>query len=330
MEVGRRRFISRAQNILERMRRVSPEQTLYERLMRTAGYARNTGPFSELARKLPFQTIREFTRNTPPTRIITAVQALLFGTAGLLPSQNTDLKAHPAVCDAYTLELEQWWEMGRERITDRPVASTRWQFFRLRPDNFPTARLAGMSYLIATGLPDGLDTLFSDALRMDRYEPRSWAGGIRTCLDFHLTHPGAEYWLTHSHFGIERRTRQRRLIGPDRQNDMLLNALLPFFMAQAQTLKDTALVNALLTACMNHPPLSSNRALETMTDLIFRNAPEKKPRIRRAALQQALLHIHEEVCRMKQCERCVFSASRPQYRDTPEPLSTPPGAPHPF
>ena len=77
---GMERFLQRTQVFQERLAENDCDQLLYEGMMEALGYSKNKGPFLQLARKTPLNILI----GQPPEKI----QALLFGIAGLLPSQN--------------------------------------------------------------------------------------------------------------------------------------------------------------------------------------------------------------------------------------------------
>ena len=144
------RFLAKVRFLDTRMQRVSPEQTLYEGLIRAGGYSKNKESFLELSQRLPLATIREYAKPLQERERVISIQALLFGTAGRLPSQS---ERHEPVSDApYVLELESRWASFSSRHRVRPMSQTSWQFFRSRPFNFPGVRLAGMGYLIRSAI----------------------------------------------------------------------------------------------------------------------------------------------------------------------------------
>jgi hypothetical protein len=304
---GEARLSAKTAAIAHRMTRVSPEQTLFEHLMRAAGYAKNTVPFLRLAQRLPMAAIRTMAAaGRRPGRIMD-IQALLFGTAGLLPSQRTHPPPDPVPVNDYILDLEARWTACRKADEAHPMPDTAWHFFRLRPFNFPTVRLAGMGYLIDAGLDAGLDVHFlssAQPFRHDPRRPRRVLRALRRILDTLLAPDADDYWLTHATFGGPAHARRETLIGPDRRKEMMINAVLPFLLAVAEQNQDHAGREALLQAYRLHPRLPDNTVLRAMKRLIFHRAPDRAGLIDSASLQQGLLRIEEETCREKACGQC--------------------------
>ena len=116
------------------------EQLLYEAIMEGLGYSKNTEPFLELAELMRLSSLRQHGLSDT-----ISVMALLFGVAGLIPSER-------AVADnearLYVRTLQRRWKTLRSSYRGRVLQAGDWLFFRLRPSNFPTARLASICFLM--------------------------------------------------------------------------------------------------------------------------------------------------------------------------------------
>ncbi len=305
---GADRFRQKAAAISRRMKQVSAEQALYESAMRAAGYVRNTAACQALARRLPLAMIRTLVGTGGGHRIVD-LQALLFGVAGLLPSQR--LASCGEIPDEpYVREIEARWAAFRRSVPVRSMQEHDWLFFRLRPFNFPTVRLAAMSYFIAAGLQDGLDTLIAGPMH-------SGTGGGPVALlrqiarrFEEMTSPApGDYWLKHTVFGEPSRTRRTALIGRDRQRGMIVDVVLPFIYALADRDSRSDRMRLVREMYTGYGRQASNSVIQSMTNLLFHDTPEKKATIDRAILQQGMLQIDRETCRNKACGQCVMNAS---------------------
>ena len=108
--------------------------------MEALGYTKNREPFRELARRVPFSALAG--------RDDEEIQAILFGMAGLLPSQSqrsVDLDESDKI---FIKRLESIWSASEQiRIPTRMVAE-QWRFAKTRPPNYPTRRIAAITQLI--------------------------------------------------------------------------------------------------------------------------------------------------------------------------------------
>ena len=228
---------------------IGPEQALFEALFRGLGYTRNMTAFQEVARLFPIQTLRGLAEGgqNDETRVA-RLTGLLFGTAGLLPSQRDRaaqgrlLEDAPAsdgfrarlFADDYTARAEAEWARhpGLESL---PRGS--WQTFRVRPDNHPVRRM-GVAvemmrpWLMGPELPETLRRIVIEGVT-----PRETA----TRLIETLTIPPMGYWASHRDFGLARRGEPSALLGRGRALDMLATAVLPFLLAVADLESDIEL-----------------------------------------------------------------------------------------
>ena len=77
-------------------------QLLYEGVMEALGYARNRKPFRELAQRVPFAQLMGKSDEE--------IQAVLFGVAGLLPSQSQSQIEWHGSDKVFIKRLEAFWE----------------------------------------------------------------------------------------------------------------------------------------------------------------------------------------------------------------------------
>lgn len=223
---------------------VGSEQALYEALLPGLGYTRNMTAFQEVARLMPIDTLRGLTDGAPNDEArVARLTGLLFGTAGLLPSQRSGGAAQrqlPFVepklntCDSFTASTETEWAR-RPGLESLPRGS--WQTFRVRPDNHPIRRMGAAVGLMGRWLQEpGLLNDLRDAVS-GAENPRD---AVRLLIDA-LVIPPEGYWAAHSDFGRLRRSRPSALIGRGRALDMVATAVLPFLLAVADFESDTDL-----------------------------------------------------------------------------------------
>jgi hypothetical protein len=240
---------------------------------------------------------------------VPAVQAVLFGVAGLLPSQRERGDADSAEAVPYIAELEARWRGYSAAFPARPMTETAWHFFRLRPFNFPTVRLAGLSYLITAGLDTGLDVPFRHAIENSTTTSlRQAFRRLRAILDRYLQHHTYDYWVSHSVFGGGSHTGRSLLIGADRRRDMMINVVLPFLFTV--TTDQPRLQPLILALYALHPKLPDNKITRTMQAMLFTHTPDRRRLIDTAQLQQGLMHIEDQTCYRKDCGQCRLSGER--------------------
>ncbi|MBT5875942.1 MAG: DUF2851 family protein [Candidatus Latescibacteria bacterium] len=308
--LGWKRFTMKAEMMRARMDRVAPEQVLYERLMGAAGYAKNRDAFLDLSQRVPLALVREAVSGLSGKNRILWIQAMLFGTAGLLPSQNENLyEVEQGRQDAYVTELESMWRVLSDNFRVRPKRETEWQFFRLRPFNFPTVRLAGMSYLVSFACDGPLDAGFLHLItsRKPDDDATILLRALGKGLDDLCTTDRSDYWTSHTAMRGRLGRERLHLIGNERRREMIVNVLLPYLYALALNGVSNVPKNLIQSMYEVHPRLSENAVLRNVYSVIFSKQEQARKVIDSAQLQQGVLNIDEQTCYRKDCGRCVLS-----------------------
>ncbi|MFH1087985.1 MAG: DUF2851 family protein, partial [Chloroflexota bacterium] len=209
---GEERFAGKVARFREALAREEPGQVLFAGLMRALGYSHNMLQFEELARHLPLAVLQEL---APAER-----RALLFGSAGLLPSQR--LKRLCPCPDEETDCLEQTWRRWRREPVLRESA---WHFCGSRPHNFPSRRIAAAGYF-AGQYPERL-LVGVMGLVLATLEGGSLVSRLV------VSAPG--YWAAHYDFALSLKTGESALVGPGKAAEMAVNVVLPFAFAWGET-----------------------------------------------------------------------------------------------
>jgi hypothetical protein len=261
-------------------------QVLYRGIARALGYAQNAEPCQELAQRLPVSTLVKTSRSAA----VSAVQALLLGHAGLLPSQR-----HRSVKDREAIKLEKIWQSAG--ITEA-MNEADWCFFRVRPDNFPTRRLVALSCLISRYYKSGL---LQSMLRLVKKAP---AGTEGRWLESGLAVASQGYWENHFDFGIVT-GRASALIGCEKASAIVINTILPFAAAWAELDSDRKLNKKAGEIYRRYPGTGDNELTRYM---------KQQLRLRldvhlSACQQQGLIHLFNAYCRRRNCVRCPVALS---------------------
>jgi len=111
-------------------------QVLFRGMMRALGYAKNTKPFENLADRMPLNSIESREGLAPK-------QALLLGTAGLLPSQR---QQGELAKEKEVQELEQIWQSAGKKV--KTMRESDWNLSHIYPNNSPVRRIVALSYLL--------------------------------------------------------------------------------------------------------------------------------------------------------------------------------------
>ena len=128
-DLGQERLVEKADGMRNLLIRVDFEQVLYEGIMEALGYARNRKPFRELAQRVPLSELLGESDES--------IQSILFGVAGLLPSQSQQENEWDEGDRKFIKQLEASWESAEQYKNPTRMTAEQWHFAKMRPANYP-------------------------------------------------------------------------------------------------------------------------------------------------------------------------------------------------
>jgi hypothetical protein len=173
------------------------EEAFYRHLAGSFGFKINGLPFELLSKSLPLKVVRQHCDN--PFQI----EALLFGQAGMLDKEFSDL---------YPWELRQEYRFLAAKYNLEPIPENLWKFLRLRPCNFPTIRISQFAgFLCRT--QGRFFNLFEE-------------GSLTEVMDL-LKVSASDYWTNHYVFDKPAAS-QQKTIGSSCIELLIINGMAPF------------------------------------------------------------------------------------------------------
>ncbi|MEM6769144.1 MAG: DUF2851 family protein, partial [Bacteroidota bacterium] len=267
-QVLNERLTQRAQAFLERVeaRNKDWEAAFYELLARALGGRVNADAMDMLARSVPLRVLLKHKHS------LLQLEALLFGQSGLLPGP-TDGE------DTYLTLLRREYELLRIKHDLRPLPVAAWRYLRLRPNNFPTVRIAQFAAMLhRTG------QLFGKALAAASAKELSNMFVVKL----------SNYWRSHYRFGKEGKVSERRL-GTSSIHSILINTVAPALLAYGATRMDDR-YRLRATELLRELPPEDNQ--------IIRRWQRLGIKAKNAADSQALLQLKSDYCARSRCLEC--------------------------
>lgn len=255
---------------------------LYRHLFRALGYAKNDRAMLSLVDRVPFEVAHDY-RDAP-----VALEALFLGMAGLLSGGATP-NAFEDETARYIEDLRGYFEEMFERIDRPPMDPTAWQFFRLRPANFPTLRIVQGAALLQR---DRLLQGDSIGLLTEAVEADNPVGALRSLLRVELT----GFWT--DHIRLEQRTKPRNpTLGKTRADTIAVNVLLPTVLLYAEQQEDVALMDRVTEAYRRFPAGS---------DRIVRRFEAMGTTPTNAQETQGIHQLYRTRCSKARCLECAI------------------------
>ncbi len=251
------------------------ERVLFITVARSLGFGVNNDTFERLARSIPYFGVAKHRDN------LFQIEAMLFGQAGLIDEtlmNATQLRNMPN--DTYYASLKREYSFLANKFSLTPINGCDWKFMRLRPQNFPTLRLAQFASLYhkqklsLSAMVDANDTkqLFS---LFDTEVSPYW--------QCHYTLCGDETSLSH------RELRQASL------QSMVINAVVPTLYAYGRYRSSKKLVDKALKILYD---------LESEDNKYTRIWQRMGMTVTNASESQAVVQLMTQYCLRKDCLRC--------------------------
>ncbi len=260
-------------------RDASLEENLHERLFAGLGYSKNDEPMTTLARRLPPSLVRNLDR--PRNR-----EALHLGVAGLLPEPRDLLDADRETAD-YAMDLCDRYRRLQVEFDVPEMESTSWTFFRLRPNNFPPLRIAQAVAWYAK------DNLLADDPLPTLHEALG-ADDSATALTDALTASPPSFWRTHYHL-TKSASEHDPSLGPSRRDTLLVNAVLPTLLLDADRREDAAQADAAFDVI---------RSLSPSRDTVVRRFRDLGTPAQSAFEAQGQHQLYRKYCTTGGCLEC--------------------------
>ncbi len=292
---GGERFLVKVTEFQTELTRTEASQCLYRGIMGALGYSKNKIPFLELAHRLPLRNLEFVTQGeVTDEECLAWQQALLLGTAGLLPSQRPNWHRGNKLDDKWIDKLERLWASCSHA---EAMSENDWHLFKVRPSNFPTRRIVAMSHLILRYRERGI---FEEIINMIT-EVAVNKGCYRLEKALSVTTDG--YWASHFDFGLSSGIKTPTLLGSGRAADVVVNVLLPFTFAWGKTTSQPELKSKALNLYYSYPKLAINTVERHMRRQLQLNSSV----VNSARRQQGLIHIYNTLCTQGKCHCCPLS-----------------------
>lgn len=241
------------------------EETFYQFLAANFGFKTNALPFELLAKSLPQLTLAKHKNSA------LQIEALIFGQAGFLAGEFKD---------EYPLKLKTEYGFLQKKYNLKPVEIHLWKFMRLRPQNFPTIRLAQFAALIVQS-----NHLFSKVLDIKDVK------ALRNLFSDIKVNP---YWDDHYRFDVQSAPSAKNL-GAASVDILLLNTLVLFLFSYGRHNQVQHYINRSLQL-LEHLPSEKNNIITDFSNLGVK--------ITTAFESQALLELKNNYCNYKKCLQC--------------------------
>ena len=250
------------------------EKVLFEFVLEALGFSKNKPQFLTLAESIDINKLK------PYSSVSSHLEAVLFGTAGFLSGECND---------DYCINLTALWKSLLPKLKFETMHRSEWNFFRLRPMNFPTRRIAYASAFLR-------EIISEDLLKRIVFCFKNSGNIPKDLNDIFLSIAPSPYWNDHYDFGKAGKTKQSA-IGKERIDSVMVNVIIPLMYLYAKVFGDEDLFIKVKKLYRKGKDNSTNSVIKVMkSQLEF--SPES------ICESQGLIHLHNFFCVHGNCGEC--------------------------
>lgn len=251
------------------------EQVFFITMARAFGFGVNGDTFEEWARTLPYSGAAKHRDD------IFQIEALFIGQAGLLEeSVLSDRQRELADSDTYYQRLKSEYAFMANKFQISPLGGYKWKFLRLRPQNFPTLRLAQFASLYCR-----------QKLSLSAVMEAKDVKDLHRLLEVEVS----PYWQSHYTLCSEEGDKSARHLQKPALNLLVLNGIVPMVYAYGRYRQSKKIMEKALD-WLHTIDAEDNKytRLWTQMGLSVANAEES----------QAVIQLMTQYCQRKDCLRC--------------------------
>ena len=281
--IGLKRIKYKAQRIKQKLdtpintslRKTIWEQALFEFILEALGFSKNKKQFLKLASRMDLTKIKSLNLN------LLQMDSLFYGSSGFLKELRFK--------DDYIQNLKSEWHKLNETLSFDTMNKSEWNFFRLRPPNFPTVRLA-----YASGLC--YEILYNDFFKRVVLCFEKSKDVFKGLSDIFARIKISDYWIQHYNFGKKRNV-SHKIIGKDRISDIVNNVLLPLLYLYSKEFGKKNLEEKVYLYFIQTKYKGKNEITRVMEKQLGY-------KVNSVSDEQGIIHLHNFYCVKGKCSEC--------------------------
>jgi hypothetical protein len=265
-------------------------QLVYESTFEALGYSKNKDIMFNLAKNVSVNYLRNFVNENNFEMI---VESILFNVSGLIPDVN---KLPDEETIEYVRNIKEIWANLKYKYDGKTYHAAQWHFFRLRPQNFPTVRLAGGCRLVNKLLNEDL---FSKILKIMKRigENNKIVSEIRNLLIV----KSEGYWQYHYIFDQPAKIPLNYFLGLSRVDEIIVNVILPSVAVYNEIFGNKELTEKAVKIYSNYYQNSENNLVDELSKTLNLNDAWK-----RSVLYQGMIELFRSYCSRDRCLECYI------------------------
>jgi hypothetical protein len=264
------------------------EQLIYEMIFEALGYSKNKEMMLKLARAVNVSFINNFRSDEKLAQII---ECSLFNVSGVIPQKSKYVEEETS---EYLRTVSELWNSVRDNYDGTTFKKEQWNFFKLRPQNFPTIRIAGGASLLCNFLENDMFKNFIELFSEDH----SGKENVVYLRNLIITEAHG-YWASHFNFDKKSKEKLNYFIGISRADEIIINVILPILALYFELFEDQNAGRRVKNFYVNYTQKSTNQIVEQVSQTLGLGKASRK-----SINYQAMIELFRNYCVRERCLEC--------------------------
>ncbi len=263
-------------------------QLFYECLFEALGYSKNKKSMIRLTQAVNVDVVKKYAVRQDFQLII---NTLLFKVAGFLEDELENIKS---TNPEYFNTTEKIWGEIRNEYDGRFFNLAQWSFAKLRPQNFPTIRVAGGAILLNKIINNNLiESLIKKITGINKPEIL-----IRILRSMFIV-KAEGFWKSHYTAKETASADLKYFIGGTRADEITVNVVIPFFSVYFEVFGKQELAKKLLLVYSAFVQNEDNSIVKNLSESL-----KIQDTWRKSLYSQGLLELYRSYCSRNRCLEC--------------------------
>jgi hypothetical protein len=219
------------------------------------------------------------------------LESILFNISGLIPEVS---KLPDEVSIEYARKLKETWANLNYKFDCKTFHAAQWHFMKLRPQNFPTIRLAGGCRIIYKLLNEDLFYKILNIVKRTT-DHKKIISELRNLL---IVKSGG-FWKTHYVFDQTTKIPLNYFLGLSRVDEIIVNVLLPAIAVYYEIFGKKEYSERAVIIYANFYQNSENNLVDELSKILNLNDAWK-----RSVLYQGMIELFRNYCSKDRCLEC--------------------------
>ncbi len=263
-------------------------QLIYESVFESLGYSKNKVIMQNLAKAVDIDLISNF---SGAEHFVLIVESILFNVSGIIPDVE---KLPDEETSGYTKKLAEYWSNISSSYDGKIFHAAQWHFFRLRPQNFPTIRIAGGARILKRIIKENLIANF-----ISKIEGIKDLNQLTRELKTLLIVRGEGFWHNHFVFDQPAKNPINYFVGSSRADEILINIMFPIFFIYFEIFSKRELSEKVIKLFVNYCQKSENNLVKNVSFSLHLNDAWK-----RSVIYQGMIELFRSFCTHEKCLEC--------------------------